>query len=258
MKVNALQQWSWGTAVRTSLKIQMRTPKPGQSQTQGWKTELLQFHPNCDSSVNGGLETNYFCGHRQALTTSLQFHYLQNINNYTYLPQRNLVQHRLASTHLFKPWAKLRSNFEHLHKLKPRVKTTQRQRPAKAQQQQNPRCKTRSVWRLLLRSVTRTAPAQPLHLFGAQLPARAWHRPCPPRSSRAPREGVTAASRCLRPALPRLPAGLTAALPRLPLRCRGGRARRLALSRRQPGPESAAASSSSSSSSSRSPGSRLG
>jgi len=235
-------------------------PKPGQSRTQCWKTELLQFYPNCDSSLNSGLEAKSFCGHRQALTTSPQFHYLQNINNYTYLPRRNLIQHCLASTHLFKPRAKLRSNFEHLHKLKLRVKATRRQQRAKAQQQQNPRGKTRSVRRLLLRSVTCRAPAQPLHLFGAQLPARDWHRPYPPRSNRAPLEGVTAASRCLRPALPRLPAGLTAAFPRLPLRCRGGRARRLALSRRQPGPKPAASSSfsSSSSSSSRSPGSRLG
>lgn len=51
-----------------------------------------------------------------------QFPYLQNKNNYTYLPHRNLIQHCLASAHLFKLWTKLHSNSEHLHKLKLRVK----------------------------------------------------------------------------------------------------------------------------------------
>lgn len=81
------------------------------------------------------------CGHRQVLTTLPQFPYLQNKNNYTYLPHRNLVQHCLASAHLFRLWTKLRSNFEHLHKLKPRVKTASLKQLAKAARQQDPRGK---------------------------------------------------------------------------------------------------------------------
>lgn len=81
------------------------------------------------------------CGHRQVLTTLPQFPYLQNKNNYTYLPHRNLVQHCLASAHLFRLWTKLRSNFEHLHKLKPRVKTASLKQLAKAARRQDPRGK---------------------------------------------------------------------------------------------------------------------
>lgn len=127
---------------------------------QDQKPEFPWFYPNRDSSLNSGFETSSLCGHRQALTTLPQFPYLQNKNNYTYLPHRNLVQHCLASAHLFKLWTKLRSNFEHLHKLKLRVTTTQLKQPAKAQQQQNPTGETPFTWWLLFQVLLPNLRAQ--------------------------------------------------------------------------------------------------